>query len=91
MRGLPIWNRSLFGHPAGQTPVTHNVREFFGRLLARTAEWGVITSAPALAEAVMKLQQLLEANTRLTGVSIASSALLNNELKLLADSNVPPD
>ena len=51
---------------------------------------GVITSAPTLAEAVAKLQQLLETNMRLTGVFITSPALLNDELKLLGDANVLP-
>lgn len=68
-----------------------DVGAFFGGLVVRTAEWGLITSAPALAEAVVKLQQSLETNTRLTGVFTTSPALLSDELGRLADSNVPPD
>ncbi|KAF8267009.1 hypothetical protein EI94DRAFT_1802248 [Lactarius quietus] len=68
-----------------------DVEKFFGGLVARTAEWSTITSASALAEAVVKLQQLLETNTRLTGVFLMSPAVLDDELKRLSDSNVPPD
>ena len=71
-----------------------DVGVFFGGLVARTVEWGAITSATALAEAVIKLQRELETDTRLTGVFIdsdESSDVLNDELKRLADSNVPPD
>ena len=69
-----------------------DVGMFFGGLVVRSAEWGrVITSAPALADVVVKLQQLLETNTQLTGVFMTSPALLDDELKRLADSNVPPD
>jgi multidrug resistance efflux pump len=68
---------------------------FFGGLVTRTAEWGAITSATALAEAVVKLQRELETDTRLiTGVFVDSDEspdVLNDELKRLADSNVPPD
>ena len=68
-----------------------DVGMFFGGLVVRTSELGVITSAPALADAVVKLQRLLETNMQLTGVFITSPALLNDELKRLAGSNVPPD
>ena len=68
-----------------------DVSVLFGGLVARTAPWDVITSAPALVAAVMKLQQELNTNARLTGVFITSPTMLNDELKRLADSNVPPD
>ncbi|KAF8266757.1 hypothetical protein EI94DRAFT_1732336, partial [Lactarius quietus] len=68
-----------------------DVGKFFGGLVSRTAEWDTITSASALAEAVIKIQQLLETNTRLTGVFVTSPAALDDELKRVADSDVPPD
>ena len=61
-----------------------DVSVFFGGLVARTAPWDVITSAPALVAAVMKLQQELNTNARLTGVFITSPTMLNDELKCLA-------
>ncbi|KAN0136156.1 hypothetical protein V8E53_006016 [Lactarius tabidus] len=91
---LSLAGRTLDEHHARLTDgakTAHDVGVFFGGLVARTAEWGIITSAPALAEAVVKLQQLLETNTRLTGVFITSPALLNDALRHVADSNVPPD
>jgi hypothetical protein len=68
-----------------------DVGVFFGGLVARTAAWSVITSALALAGAVKNLQNFLDANTSLTGVFVTSPVLLNDELKRLADSNIPPD
>jgi hypothetical protein len=92
---LSLAERTLGGHRTKLTDGAknaHDVGEFFGGLVACTTEWGVITSAPALAETVVELQQLLETNTQLTGVFIVSPpTLLNDELKLLANSNVPPD
>ncbi|KAF8266760.1 hypothetical protein EI94DRAFT_1786775 [Lactarius quietus] len=67
------------------------VSVFFGGLVARTAAWDVIASAPALAGAVKNLQKFLDANTGLTGAFVTSPALLNDELKRLADSNIPLD
>jgi chromosome segregation ATPase len=91
---LSLAERTLGEHRTKFTDGANSVLDvgvFFGGLVARTAEWGVITSAPVLAETVVELQQLLETNTRLTGVFITSPTLLNDELKLLADSNVQPD
>lgn len=91
---LTLAERTLDDYCARLTDGAHaalDVGVFFGGLVARTAEWGVITSAPALVEAVVKLQQLLDTNMRLTGVFITSPAALDDELKRLADSNIPPD
>ena len=91
---LALAERTLDDHCVRFADGAHtalDVGVFFGGLVARTAERGVITSAPALAEAVVKLQQLLDTNMRLTGVFITSPSVLNDELKRLADSNVPPD
>ncbi|KAI0250849.1 hypothetical protein BJV78DRAFT_1154801 [Lactifluus subvellereus] len=68
-----------------------DVSVFFGGLVACTAAWDVIASASTLAEAVVKLQRLLDANTHLTGVFITSPSVLNNPLSQLADSNIPAD
>ena len=91
---LSLAERALDEHRARLTDGANaalDVGVFFGGLVARTAPWDVITSAPALAAAVVKLQRLLDANTRLTGVFITSPTVLNDELMRLADSNVPPD
>ncbi len=91
---LVLAERALDEHRAQLTDglnAAFDVAVFFGGLVASTAPWDVITSAPALAAAVVKLQRLLDANTRLTGVFITSPAVLNDELMRLADSNVPPD
>lgn len=91
---LVLAERALDEHRARLTDganAAFDVGVFFGGLVARTAAWDVIASAPALAAAVVKLQRLLDANTRLTGVFITSPAVLNDELMRLADSNVPPD
>ncbi|KAN0136154.1 hypothetical protein V8E53_006014, partial [Lactarius tabidus] len=91
---LSLAERALDEHRARLTDganAAFDVGVFFGGLVARTAPWDVITSAPALAAAVVKLQRLLDANTRLTGVFITSPTVLNDELLRLADSNVPPD
>ena len=92
--GLALAERALDEHRARLTDganAAFDVGVFFGGLVARTVAWDVITSAPALAAAVVKLQRLLDANTRLTGVFITSPNVLNDELMRLADSNVPPD
>jgi len=94
---LALAERTMDEHRARLTNGANaalDVGVFFGGLVARTAEWGAITTAPALAEAVVKLQRELETSTRLTGVfssSIESPDVLNDELKRLANSNVPPD
>jgi hypothetical protein len=91
---LALTERALEEHRARLTDganAAFDVGVFFGGLVARTVVWDVITSAPALAAAVVKLQRLLDTNTRLTGVFITSPSVLNDELMRLADSNVPPD
>ncbi|KAH9037561.1 hypothetical protein EDB84DRAFT_1437400 [Lactarius hengduanensis] len=91
---LALAERALDEHRARLTDGANaalDVGVFFGGLVARTAAWDVIMSAPALAAAVVKLQRLLDANTHLTGVFITSPTVLNDELMRLADSNVPPD
>ncbi|KAF8267011.1 hypothetical protein EI94DRAFT_1802250 [Lactarius quietus] len=91
---LSLAERTLDEHRARLTDGTNaalEVEKFFGGLDSRTAEWDTITSASMLAEAVVELQQLLETNTRLTGVFITSPTVLDDELKRMAHSNVLPD
>ncbi|KAI9434775.1 hypothetical protein H4582DRAFT_743152 [Lactarius indigo] len=77
---LALAERALDEHRARLTDGANaalDVGVFFGGLVARTAAWDVITSAPALAAAVVKLQRLLDANTHLTGIA---TSLLTNSL-----------
>ena len=59
--------------------------------MSKTVTWEAIHTASGLASAIARLQILLDANTRLTGVLVDTAPkVMDNTLRMIANSDVQP-
>jgi len=73
------------------TNTAFDISIFFGGLMSKTVTWEAIHTASGLASAIARLQILLDANTRLTGVLVDTAPkVMDNTLRMIANSDVQP-